>query len=503
MPPSDPSKRDIRLISCLALLALVVRLSLSWRGFYGMESTYEFVMARMGWADAMRAMVKSGHAPLNMILLKLWALPGDGERWMMTLPALEAALAVIVAWHTLWQARGRAAALWAAGFTAFSPMLLQVAISPRFENTLLLLGWLNLWSLQRLTDPERQKTCLVAMVLFPLTAMLGAFTFAYWYLYMAPVLLCLVWQGIGPLHRRLLLAGISGLLMLPMVVVILGQAPTYLPPKGGLSASLLFHRLTETTFAWWGGYHLNWFENSSPASVGKWILAVSLVAVAVAATRTPRGSGRTAAIISMGSLTLAVAAFVLRGLPLTPKYLVFLAPPVAVWLASTLPQPWPAARVACALMVVVWGLGVFTLHGAIHRPRNNRTAVALLAKRIKKGEAVYVIPASFANVVTYYAPALTVRGLPKDHDYMKDAYGENLTPAKARRLAASFPKGKRVWLFYAQGYGPYTDRRGWLHAAMTRRFTPVELTTFAEDNYFSPRAKLVLYRPVKATSQNP
>ncbi|MBI5869697.1 MAG: glycosyltransferase family 39 protein [Actinobacteria bacterium] len=137
------------LIVVILLLAAVVRFAFISRESLWFDELYNVWANRMPFTDMLREQVAGGHPPLYYIVVRAWYAFGTGEAWVRSFSALAGVATVFFTYLAGKELFSRRAGLWAAAFTALSPLLVMYSRANTFYSLMIALTALSFWLLVR------------------------------------------------------------------------------------------------------------------------------------------------------------------------------------------------------------------------------------------------------------------------------------------------------------------------------------------------------------------
>lgn len=137
------------LIVAILLLAAVVRFSFISRESLWFDELYNVWANRMNFSDMLREQAAAGHPPLYYIALRGWYSFGTGEAWVRSFSAIAGIATVFFTYLAGKEMFSRRAGLWAAAFTALSPLLVMYSRANTFYSLMIALTALSFWLLVR------------------------------------------------------------------------------------------------------------------------------------------------------------------------------------------------------------------------------------------------------------------------------------------------------------------------------------------------------------------
>ena len=143
------NERAKYLIAGILLLAAAVRFAFIGRESLWFDELYNVWANQMPFVDMLKEQVVGGHPPLYYIVVRVWYAFGTGEIWVRSFSALAGVATVFFTYLAGKDMFSRRAGLWAAAFTALSPLLVMYSRANTFYSLMIALTALSLWLLVR------------------------------------------------------------------------------------------------------------------------------------------------------------------------------------------------------------------------------------------------------------------------------------------------------------------------------------------------------------------
>ncbi|MCL4474094.1 MAG: glycosyltransferase family 39 protein [Actinobacteria bacterium] len=138
-------------VAAAAIIVLAVALrwfQLGRLSFY-FDELYNVWANKMSLGGMLREQVAAGHPPLFYLVARGWYFFGTSEVWARSLSALAGVLTVLFVYLAARELFSRRAGLWAAAFTAASPLLVWYSRVNSYYSFLIMVTTLSMWLLIR------------------------------------------------------------------------------------------------------------------------------------------------------------------------------------------------------------------------------------------------------------------------------------------------------------------------------------------------------------------
>ncbi len=144
------NKRTAQLApAAIIVLAVALRwVQLGRLSFY-FDELYNVWANKMSLSGMLREQIAAGHPPLFYLVARVWYLFGTSEVWARSLSALAGVLTVLFVYLAAREMFSRRAGLWAAAFTAASPLLVWYSRVNSYYSFLVMVTTLSMWLLIR------------------------------------------------------------------------------------------------------------------------------------------------------------------------------------------------------------------------------------------------------------------------------------------------------------------------------------------------------------------
>jgi hypothetical protein len=426
--------------------------------------------------DALR---RDGSPPLYYVLLHGWMrVFGQGTISVRAFSGVSSVACLPLVWRVGRRLGGRTAATAALVLLALSPWAVQYATEARMYTLCMLLVLAGGLALANLL--ERPSWWLGAGVAL---ATGGLLLTHYYGLYTVAVVgAVLLWHAIRgeerAAARRSLVAMVAGsLLFLPWVPILLYQSAHTGAPWGDSGSGL---RTVLDTL----GNLVNGYRNAGPVPV---LLAEALIALAVFGRAVGRRRfeidlggrepARTLALVTFGSLLLAVVASQVTGQAYAPRYASVVFPGVVLLIALGVAS-FGDARLRAAALTVMALIGVVGIRPVMQYERTQAATIARhLRASAQPGDVVAYCPDQLGPSVSRLLPAslgLTQLTYPKAEgpqfvdwvDYATTIRHTPVIPFGQMLLDRAGP-GHSVWLVWSAGYKSLGHRCEQLRAALS------------------------------------
>jgi 4-amino-4-deoxy-L-arabinose transferase-like glycosyltransferase len=461
-------RRTLLLLAAVLLLALGLRLYALDHKALSFDELYSVFVARHSPAQITTLVAeRDAHPPLFYFMLRGWmALVGDAEVRLRLLSVLGGLLTVGLTYLLGARLISAPVGLLGAFLLAVSPFHVQASQEARMYPWLAVWVWTAGLALFRWVEEGRGRWLLV----YGLSALLALYTHYLAFFVLPGHALFLARTRLSRSHLAMFTACAMGVgvLYLPWVPALLEQLadgrgwPSFRPP---LTLQTLADLLGLLAF----GGRLYGLGTYYTVGTTGFVLAVPLLlpfvllaAYGIAAC--PRRSS--AQLLALGALVpLGLAGLVsLRWNVFYPRYFSFVLPAVALALAGgmwTLAAGFANRRRALAALLVLPVSSVVPVLGEYYRVPGYgdwRGAARYLDAHLQPGDLVLFLPASGAEVVTYYLPRrIPSVALDPGEVLAPAATGPRgpLAPHRVKALAASHP---RLWIVATLPLG-YPARR--------------------------------------------
>ena len=426
-------------------------------------------------AEALR---HDGSPPLYYVVLHGWIrLFGTGTVAVRALSGVCSVACLPLAWRVGRRLGGRTAAIAVLVLLALSPWAIQYATEARMYSMVMLVVLAGGLALANLL--ERPSLWLSAGVALATGTLLLTHYYALYTVAIAGAVL--VWHAVRgedrAAARRALVAMVAGsLLFLPWVPVLLYQSAHTGAPWGTAGRGL------RTVFDTLGAI-INGYRDAGPVPL---LLAEGLIALAVFGRAVGRRRfeidligrepARTLAVVTFGSLLLAVGVSRLTGQAYVPRYASVIFPGVILLVALGVAS-FGDARLRVAALLVMAALGTVGIRPVIEYERTQAATVARqLRDSARPGDVVAYCPDQLGPSVSRLLPSslgLTQLTYPRAEapqfvDWVDYATTIRRTPVIpfAQALLDRAGPGHDVWLVWSAGYKSFGRRCEQLVAAL-------------------------------------
>jgi mannosyltransferase len=424
------------------------------------------------------ALRHDGAPPLYYVVLHGWIrLFGTGAVAVRALSGVCSVACLPLAWRVGRRLGGRTAATAVLVLLALSPWAVQYATEARMYSMAMLLVLAGGLALANLL--ERPSLWLSAGVALATGALLLTHYYA---LYTVAVVgAVLLWHATRgeerAAARRALVAMVAGsLLFLPWVPILLYQIAHTGAPWGTAGRGL---RTVIDTL----GVLINGYRDAGPVPL---LLAEGLIGLAIFGRAVGRHRfeidligrepARTLAVVTFGSLLLAVGVSLLTGQAYVPRYASVVFPGVILLVALGVAS-FGDARLRVAALVVMAALGPVGIRPVVEYERTQAATVARhLRASARPGDVVAYCPDQLGPSVSRLLPrSLGVTqltypraGAPEFVDWVDYATTIRHTPVIpfAQALLDRAGPGHNVWLVWSAGYRSFGHRCEQLVAAL-------------------------------------
>ena len=435
-------------------------------------------ISRLSLRDLPQALRHDGSPPLYYVLLHGWMrLFGTGTIAVRALSGVCSVACLPLAWRVGRRLGGRTVATAVLVLLALSPFAIQYATEARMYSLAMLLvlaGGLALANL--LEQPTLGRSIAVALLT-------GALLLTHYYaLYtvatVGAVLLWQAWRGEEPAAGRQALAAMAagGLLFLPWVPVLLYQSAHTGAPWGATGRGL--RTVVDTLGVLVSGYR---DAGPFPLLLAEGLIVLAVFGRAVGRRRfeidmVGREPARTLAVITFGSLFLAVVVSFVTGQAYAPRYASVVFPGVILLVALGVAS-FGDARLRVTALVVLSALGLVGVQPIMAYERTQAAGVArqLRAKAVP-GDVVAYCPDQLGPSVSRLLPndldvtqfTYPKAGDPKIVDWVDYAKTIRHTPVLpfAQMLLDRAGPANSVWLVWSMGYKSLGKRCEGLLAAL-------------------------------------
>jgi len=414
---TDTSSRWLRLAPWLIFgLALVLRIPNLDYSFYGDE---HFSLLR----DSSRLITNTDDRfrPVFFSLLYLWRQIGfHGEIGLRLLPLLFGLAQIPLAWVLGRRIGGRSFAALFAFLVATSPILIEFSQEVRPYSMVVVLALVQMWVYLLLLE----RATALRWAGFVLVAVVGVYTHLHYWLFLAGFALSFwrerralpLWKGWGTLGAAVLLY----LPNLPNLMIFAAK-------RGGsysLHLPSAFPKLLGAVTVGFNYFALGDQGTGRPMGLAdvqrNWLLALlALIPAAIllwSLVRLHARSRRTSTLLLCHELSTVpvLLAFVASAVTgeywLQPKYLIFVMPPVLLFIAIAFraiePRLLRRTTAVFGLAVLAVAMIHFWTPTQYSRRENWRRAVEVLQRDVGPSTAVLVLPAGY-ELLRYYWPQVT------------------------------------------------------------------------------------------------
>lgn len=136
-------------IVAILMLAALVRFAFISRESLWFDELYNVWANRMPFTEMLREQLAAGHPPFYYMVVRAWYALGTGEAWVRSFSVLAGVATVYFIYLAGKELFSRRAGLWAAVFTALSPLLVMYSRANTFYSLMIALTTLSLWLLAR------------------------------------------------------------------------------------------------------------------------------------------------------------------------------------------------------------------------------------------------------------------------------------------------------------------------------------------------------------------
>lgn len=424
---------------------------------------------------------QDGSPPLYYVILHGWMdVFGTGTIAVRALSGLFSVACLPLAWRVGRRVGGHTVATSFLVLLALSPFAVQYATEARMYSMTMLLVLAGGLALANLLERPSSFALRAAVAVITGALLLTHYYALYTVTAVGLVLLWHAWRGEddgrAAARRAFLSMLVGSLLFLPWVPVFLYQAAHTGAPWGDTGRGL---RTVIDTL----GVLVSGYRDAGPVPL---LLAVGLIALAVFGRAVGRRRfeidligrepGRTLALLTFGSLLLAVAVSDLTGEAYSPRYASMVFPGVVLLLAVGVAS-FGDPRLRVIALVVMSGLGVIGIKPVVQYERTQAATVARhLREAAQPGDVVAYCPDQLGPSVSRLVPdelGLTQITYPKALgpefvnwvDYADNIKATPVLPFAQMLLERAGPD-HNVWLVWSVGYKAFGHRCGQLLQAL-------------------------------------
>jgi len=472
----------------VAVVIRFVTVSALW-----LDEAQTVAIARLPLSDLVEGLRHDGAPPLFYALLHVWmGIFGDSDLSVRFLPGVFAVAALPVTWLAGRRLGGPSVAWAAVLLLAASPFAVRYATEARMYSLLVLLvlgGYLAVMELLERPDSRRAAVGVGAVT--------GALLLThYWSLYLLFVVgvtfVALARRAPSPsregARRGLVAMGAGSLVFVPWLPTFLYQARHTGTPWGG---SGRLRSLIDAVFHFSGGY---WDPGLVLGMITYGLIGLALLGRAVDGHRVEfdlrsRPGGRHLAIVSYGTLTVAIVATVVGRSAFAVRYASVLFPMV-ILLAALGTGVLLDRRIRHALLAVAVVSGLWAAAPNVFGDRTSAARVAAaLEAGVQPGDVVAYCPDQLGPSVSRLLPdnlgaqqltfpRATAPQLVDWVDYATVNEAADPEPFARMLLDRAGPTGT-VWVVWAPGYRTFEDKcqgiLGNLDLARRNNTRPVKL----------------------------
>lgn len=146
----EPGSRRVEYyIVPILLLAAIIRFAFISHESLWFDELYNLWADRMPFTGMMKEQLAAAHPPLYYIFVRAWYSISTGEAWVRSFSVLAGVATVFFTYLAGKELFSRRAGLWAAAFTALSPLLVMYSRANTYYSFMIALTVLSLWLLAR------------------------------------------------------------------------------------------------------------------------------------------------------------------------------------------------------------------------------------------------------------------------------------------------------------------------------------------------------------------
>lgn len=395
--PGLPRLSDRTWALLLGALGILLALPGALRWDASLDDAYVYALSQHGVPALLEAWADDPQSLLSQLLLYPFAAVAQPMEWLRIPGLIAFGASVWALWWTASQRYSRGVALTAAGLLAVSPLLVETAVSIRWQVFALLLGIVWWGALFRAIDTGRRGWWIAYAVI----AVLGVYTNALLLLLVLPQALAVWWERGRALRPWLASLAAVAVAAIPLAVLTL-RADDVNP---------LF-RVSTPGLGDVPGFFAELLGGAGPERVRQLLVLVVVVLVAAAAWRLRGrlgGEDARAGWLALAWLLLPVAAaFVVSQGPdsiwLT-RYVIATVPAACVlvaWAASLLDRRAAIASVAAVAVLMLVGVGEQIRTGSFE---TTRAWTDRLAEVAPPGTPVIFYESEGVQAAGYYSDA--------------------------------------------------------------------------------------------------